>query len=73
MAKLTIYESDQCEACKRIVPIIKRNARARGDKVKVVDIEKCNSEECKKVAFTPTVLRDGKELKDSELEAYLKK
>lgn len=72
MARLIVYKSEACGACKRIVPIIRRNARARGDKVKVVDIDKCKSEDCKEVSFTPTVLRDGKELKDSELEAYLK-
>jgi len=72
MAKLTVYKSEACGACKRIVPIIRRNARARGDKVTVKDIDKCSSQECERIAYTPTVLRDGKELRDSELEAYLK-
>lgn len=72
MAKLTVYKSDQCGACKKLVPVIRRNARARGDKVKVVNVDNCSSEECKNIAFTPTVKRDGKELSDAELEKYLK-
>jgi thiol-disulfide isomerase/thioredoxin len=72
MARLTVYKSDQCGACKRIVPIIKKNAKARGDKVKIVDIDNCPSKECEKIAFTPTVLRDGKQLSDREMEALLK-
>ena len=55
-----------------MVPKIKRNAKARGDTVKTIDIDKCHSEECEKVGYTPTVLRDGKELSESELERYLK-
>jgi len=72
MARLTIYKSDQCLPCKKLVPIIRKNARAKGDKVKVVDIDSCKSKECTEVSYTPTILRDGKKLKDSELEAYLK-
>lgn len=72
LAKLVIYKSDQCLPCKKLVPVIKRNAKARGDKVKVIDLEKCSSKECEKVAFTPTVLRDGKQLSDKEMEALLK-
>jgi hypothetical protein len=72
MAKLTVYKSEACGACKRIVPIIRRNARARGDKVTVKDIDKCSSKECEKLGYVPAIYRDGKELKDSELEAYLK-
>ena len=72
MAKLTIYKSNECGACKQMVPVIKRNAKARGDKVTVKDIDKCTSKECREIAFTPTVLRDGKELSGAELERYLK-
>lgn len=72
MAKLTIYASNQCEPCRQMVPVIKRNARARGDKVKVVDIDHCHSKECLDVSMTPTVLRDGKELSEKEMERYLK-
>lgn len=73
MAKLTIYKSDQCLPCRQMVPVIKRNAKARGDKVTVRDIDKCSTKECEAVAYTPTVLKDGRELSGTELEAYLKK
>lgn len=72
MAKLVVYASKQCDPCRQMVPVIKRNARARGDKVIVKDIDKCTSKECEKVNYTPTVLRDGKELSGAELERYLK-
>jgi hypothetical protein len=55
-----------------MLPIIKRNAKARGDKVTVKDIDKCNSKECREVGYTPTILRDGKELSGAELEGYMK-
>ena len=72
MARLTIYKSDQCLPCRQMVPVIKRNAKARGDKVTVKDIDKCSSKECEKVAYTPLIMRDGKELSGAELEGYLK-
>lgn len=72
MAKLTIYASNQCEPCRQMVPVIKRNAKARGDKVTVKDIDKCSTKECLAISLTPTVLRDGKELSSAELEKYLK-
>jgi hypothetical protein len=56
-----------------MVPIIKRNAKARGDTVKTVDIDKCSSEECQAINYTPTILRDGRELSGAELEGYLRK
>ena len=73
MARLVIFKSEFCEPCRQMVPIIKRNAKARGDKVTVKDIDKCSSKECEKVGWTPFVVRDGKELSDAELEAYMKK
>jgi len=72
MAKLTIYKSDSCEACKQMVPIIKKNAKIRGDKVKVVDIDKCSSKECEAIEYTPTVLKDGKPVSGAELKRLLK-
>ena len=52
--------------------MIKRNAKARGDKVLVIDIDSCKSKDCNAISLTPTVVRDGKELSDAELEKYLK-
>ena len=72
MARLVIYKSNSCGACKQMVPVIKRNAKALGDKVKIIDIDSCKSKECNSISLTPTVLRDGKELSGAELEAYLK-
>lgn len=73
MARLTVYKSDSCGACKKLVPVIKRNAKARGDKVKIVDVDKCSSKECEKIAWTPALYIDSKELSGAELEGYLKK
>jgi thioredoxin-like negative regulator of GroEL len=73
MARLVIYKSDACEPCRQMVPVIKRNARARGDKVKIIDIDSCKSKECAEVSFTPTILRDGKELSETELKRYMTK
>ena len=72
MARLTIYKSDQCLPCRQMVPVIKRNAKARGDKVRVIDIDSCKSKDCNAISLTPTVVRDGKELSKAELEKYLK-
>ena len=72
MARLVVYKSDSCEPCRQMVPLIKRNAKARGDKVKIIDLEKCSTKECQAVNYTPTILRDGKELSGAELEKYLK-
>lgn len=72
MANVTIYKSDGCGHCKQLVPVIKRNAKARGDKVTVKDIDRCHTDDCNSVAFTPLVVRNGKELSEAQLRPYLK-
>lgn len=72
MARLIVYKSDLCFHCKQLVPVIKRNAKARGDKVTVRDIDKCHTDECNSVNFIPTLVRDGKELSEAQVKPYLK-
>lgn len=71
MTTLTIYKSNACEACKKIVPKIREKAKKRGWSIKTVNVDKCDSKECRDMSFVPTVRKDGKLMSDRELEGLM--
>lgn len=71
MTKLTIYKSNDCDACRKLVPKITEKARKRGWEVTTVDIDKCDTKECKSLSFVPTIKKDGKLMSDRELEVLM--
>lgn len=71
MVKLTIYKSNDCDACKKIVPKIKEKAKKKGWSVKTVDIDKCDTKECKDLSFVPAIFKNGRVMRDKELEGLM--
>lgn len=71
MTRLTIYKSSKCGACKKLVPKITEKAERRGWKVETVDVEKCSTKECRDMSFVPAVFKNGKVMKDKELEGLM--
>ena len=65
---LTFYHSPTCEACDYWEPLARSYARQKGLRFKRVDVDKCNTDQCNDMAFTPTVHVNGRELPLERLE-----
>jgi len=73
MATMTIYESSRCGVCRQVVPRLRRMAERRGVKVEVVNVDNCTEERCREVKAVPTVMVDGREVRDMKQLAELLK
>jgi len=73
MTTMTIYKSEKCGVCRQIVPRLEAYARRKGMKVEVVNVDNCTEERCREVKAVPTVMVDGREVRDMKQLAELLK
>lgn len=69
---MTIYKSNQCEVCKQAVPVIKKLAKKKGYKVRVVDVDKCHTKQCDDIKAVPEIRVDDRAVSPTELAKLLK-
>lgn len=70
---MTIFKSNRCGICEFRVPQLEAYGKSRNARVEVVNVDGCTEERCKEVKAVPTVMVDGREVRDMKQLAELLK